>query len=502
MDKYLDLLADTSFAFGGIGVVIVTIMVALLFVLMPRELRGKVRLPALLLVAHVVLYLVHRQTSSHAIRRPIELLGLFLLLMCFGRSAFLLVFEWLFHYRLGRPASRIVADIVQVLIYVGVALVLFREMGAELGSILTTSAVLTAIIGLSLQETLGNLFAGLAIQAQRPFEVGDWIQMAGSEEGTGKVTEINWRATRLLTNEGVEVTVPNGLLAKSPIRNFTKPSPISRREVRVQGPYDIAPHCVEAALLQAAVACPGVLEQPAPSIWVTQYADSGIEYAILYFISEFASRGQIDAEVRRRVWYAMRRAAIGIPYPIREVHLRRSSESVTEALELEQSQLRLRLMKSVDFLAGLPQAALQQLAQGSRLCFYSRGEDIVRQGEPGSDLFIIKSGEAAVIVKQEQNEPVEVARLGPGAFFGEMSLVTGAPRTATVRTPNVCEVLIIGHNEFADVLEHYPEIAQRISEALASRQAELEQVQVVGEQKTPRPDSGELLNKIRRFFSL
>ena len=169
MDKYLDFLADTSFAIGGIGTVIVTVLVVLLLLLMPREARGKVRLPALLMLAYVALSLVHRHVSSPTLHRPTELAGLAVLLLCFARSAFLLVFEWFFKHRLKRQAPRIVSDIVQVLIYFSIALIIFREMGAELGSLLTTSALITAVIGLSLQETLGNLFAGLAIQAQRPF---------------------------------------------------------------------------------------------------------------------------------------------------------------------------------------------------------------------------------------------------------------------------------------------------------------------------------------------
>jgi small-conductance mechanosensitive channel/CRP-like cAMP-binding protein len=502
MDKYLDFLADTSFAFGGIGTVIVTVLVVLLLLLMPREMRGKVRFPAALMLAYVALSLVHRHLKSPALHRPTELAGLAVLLLCFARSTFLLVFEWFFKHRLKRQAPRIVSDIVQVLIYFSIALIIFREMGAELGSLLTTSALITAVIGLSLQETLGNLFAGLAIQAQRPFEVGDWIQTAGSDESPARVTEINWRATKLLTNDNDEITVPNGLLAKSLIRNFSKPSPVSRRRVQVQGPYDMPPHRVEAALVRAAVGCAGVFDQPAPKVWLTRYADSGVEYTLLYWTSDFERRGDIDAEVQRRIWYALQRAAISIPFPVREVHIQQPNESALQANELEQSRLRLRLMKSVDFLAGLQQPALDQLAQTSRLCLYASGEEIVRQGEPGSELFIIKSGQAAVLIRQDKNEPVEITRLGPNAILGEMSLVTGTPRTATVRALSVCEVLVIGHDEFANVLVHYPDIAQRISDVLASRQAELDQAQESDEQVRQTRDSNELLGMIRRFFSL
>jgi small-conductance mechanosensitive channel/CRP-like cAMP-binding protein len=503
MDRYIDLLTDTSFAFGGVGVVVVAVMVLFLALLMPRDLRGKVRLPALLLLAHICLYLIHRATKHQNFKRPLEVLGLFVLLLSFGRSALLLVFEWFFRHRLKRPVSRIVRDIAKVFVYFGIAIIVLREMGAELGSLLTTSAVLTAIVGLSLQETLGNLFAGLAIQAQRPFEVGDWIQMAGEEQGcTGRVIEINWRATKLITNDRVEIVIPNGLLAKSPMRNFTQPSPISRRTVLVQCPYDVAPHLAESALLQAAVGCADVLEEPSPFTWLTQYADSGIEYALLYFISDFEQRNTIDADVRRRIWYGLQRAGISIPFPIRDVRLQQSSDAAVQALEHDQSRQRLRLLKSVDFLDDLPESAREQLARSSRLRLYGRGEDIIRQGDEGSELFIIKSGEAIVLVRQERNDPVELARLGAGAVFGEMSLVTGERRNATIRGSTVCEVLVIGHEQFAPVLEQNPDFAQRISDALAHRKAELKQAHMAGKSSDTEQDSGELLTRIRRFFSL
>jgi small-conductance mechanosensitive channel/CRP-like cAMP-binding protein len=503
MNKYIDLLTDTSFAFGGTGVLVVAVLVLLLWLLMPRSDRAKAHLPAILLALHVGLYAAHRLAGSHPLKRALEVTGLFVLLLCLGRTTFLLVFEWLFRHRLKRPVSRIVADIVQVLIYFGVAFVIFREMGAEIGSLLTTSALLTAVIGLSLQETLGNLFAGLAIQAQRPFEVGDWIQIENAQDSsTGRVMEINWRATKLITNDQVEIIIPNGLLAKSPIRNYTKPRSVSRRTIRIQGPYEVAPHRVETALLQAAQGCEGVLDDPAPGTWVAQYTDCGIEYALLYFISDFENRAWIDANVRRRIWYSFQRAGISVPLPTGNMRVPQASDSGAQRLEEEQSRIRQRMMRTVDFLDVLPDSALEHLAHGSKLCLYSKGEDIIRQGEQGTELYLIRSGAASVLFQQNESEPMEVARLGPGGVFGEMSLVTGEVRSATVRTTSTCEVLVIGHDEFSEVLERNPDLVQRISDVLANRRAELEQVHPVSETFDKARESGMLLDKIRSFFSL
>src|SRR5690606_39397019 len=111
----------------------------------------------------------------------------------------------------------------------------------EPASLLATSALLTAVIGLSLQETLGNLFAGLAIQAERPFEVNDWIQFDEHRHRVGRVVEINWRATKVETSDRVILTVPNGVLARAPIMNFSRPTALVRRSVYVDAPFDAPP---------------------------------------------------------------------------------------------------------------------------------------------------------------------------------------------------------------------------------------------------------------------
>ena len=138
----------------------------------------------------------------------------------------------------------------------------------------------------------------------------------------------------------------------------------------------------------------------------------------------------------------------------------------------------------------------------SRLCLYDADEEIIRQGDQGSELFIIRTGEAVVLVQSGDNAPIEVARMGPGGVFGEMSLITGEGRNATVRTVSSAEVLVIGHDAFGEVLERNPELAQRVSDVLANRQAEIELAQTASQRFDKPRDSGELLDKIRNFFSL
>ena len=503
MLDFVDLLTGSAFTFGGLGAALAAVLVLAVMLVTPRGERARVRLPLVLLVLHLITALgVAQLPLSKDLRSALHVTALFLLLLCLGRCGFVLVVDWFLTRRLNRPLPRIFRDIVQVLVYFGVAFVTFRAMGAELGSLLTTSAVLTAVLGLSLQETLGNLFAGLAIQAQQPFQVGDWIEYETTEGTAGKVVEINWRATRIITADGVEIVVPNALLAKSPIRNYTQPTPISRRRVSVQGPYDVAPHLVEAALMEAARGCQGVLPDPPPSTWVCNYGDSGIDYSLVFYIDDFSLRHQVDSSLRRRIWYALQRAGISVPFPVRDVRVEQVTDERRRQRQEEQRSEIARMLQAVDFFEVLPADAIERLARSATTQAFVRGEDIIRQGEEGTELFVIRTGEAVVLVESDKAPAVEVARLGPGDFFGEMSLMTGERRNATVRAVNACELAVVGHEPFREVLAAFPDLAQRISESLESRQEAIASVRSARESLHTTAQGGVLLTKIRSFFSL
>ncbi len=506
MSQWLDLHPHRGIAtFGGFGVVLALLLIIALRVLLPKSDRQKIRAPAWLLALHLFIVgmraLVPAASSS---QKTLGVAAIFLLLACLARGGFLLVVDWFLGKRRARPLSKIFRDIIQVFVYIGVALLTLRAMGVAPGSLLTTSALLTAVIGLSLQETLGNLFAGLAIQAQHPFSVGDWVQFESDESCIGRVTEINWRATKVLTEEMVEVIVPNGTLAKAHIKNFTQPTLVSRRSAVVSGPYEAPPGKVEDALLDAIRGARGVLPDPPPRVLLKNFGDSGIDYHLQYFIDEFERRNEIDARVRSRIWYAFQRAGISIPFPIRDV---RTTDAAKVAAELQKEELREReaALHHVDFLDALPDSTLNELAVRSEVRLYSLGEDVIRQGESGDELFIVLRGEARVLVARNGREPDEVARLESGKFFGEMSLLTGEKRTATVRAGHRLELLVVGHDAFSRVLASAPELAERISGVLARRQAQLDEHEAADTEVAKEPVTHRdrvLLSRIKSLFSL
>ncbi|MEM1415055.1 MAG: mechanosensitive ion channel domain-containing protein, partial [Myxococcota bacterium] len=297
--------------YGGVGIAIAALLLlALPFVLTKPE-RKHIRVPFALFVVHIGLVVARALLQSDPdAEKPIEILEVFFLFGTITRSAYLLLLHWLVVRAMGQQVPKIVRDLLQALLWTGVFLVTLNAAGVSPSSILTTSALLTAVIGLSLQDTLGNLFAGLAIQAQAPFRVGDWIAFDDDEHHWGRVIEMSWRAVKVVTLEQVEMIVPNGAIAKSAITNFSAPTPAARRRVTVYAAADRSPDEVTETLLGALADVDGVAGRPAPDVLLRGFHERGVEYELRYFVESFGRRERVDGAVRSRVWYALQRARI------------------------------------------------------------------------------------------------------------------------------------------------------------------------------------------------
>ena len=513
--------SDTALSL--IGLVFAGLLLLLVRVLLPREDRARARIATIYLtlalgVGLVLLILPH----GSSIAKTVEFFWWFFVLASIGRSVVLLFVDVFSVRKTHRQSPRIFRDLTQAVVYVVVLMMTLRAVGVEPGSLLTTSALLTAVVGLALQDTLGNLVSGLALQVQRPFEVGDWIQFETDTRSIGQVTEVNWRATTVMTSDLVELIVPNATLAKASVRNFSRPSKVSRRSVTVQGPYEVPPHRVQEAILQALETVPGVIQDPPPWVQTHAFQDSGIEYWVWFFTDNFAAREATDGMVRDRVWYAMSRAGIGIPFQVRTVHLHQVSEDTKRREYEAELERRDNVLRAVDFLDLLSSESHRALAAAAEVRRFGPGEIIVRQGDTAAELFIIDRGEVDVEVTKKpppsassiplsvppvsskKPRQLAVARLGPGKFFGEMALLTGEPRAATVRAATECALIVIGHKAFHDTIVALPEVLAKMSRLVAERHEELEAV-AEGSRPSldPTPErSARLLSQIRQFFKL
>jgi small-conductance mechanosensitive channel/CRP-like cAMP-binding protein len=492
-----------EYASGALGIFVSVALLALVRALLPRAEHDRSRIAGIYLVLAVGFGLADWfAPTGSAIARVAAFFFWFFVLASGGRSLVLLAVDVAFGRKTHRAPPRIFRDLTQAVVYLIVLMLTLRAIGVEPSSLLTTSALLTAVVGLALQDTLGNLVSGLALQMQRPFEVGDWIQFDPEARQIGQVTEVNWRATTVMTSDLVEVIVPNAMLARAAIRNYSRPSRVSRRTVSVQGSYDASPHRVADAIQKALVGAPGLISDPAPWVQTKSFGDSGIEYTVFFFVDDFASRERTDGLVRDRVWYAMQRAKIAIPYPIRTVHVHEVSKE-TRAQEHEQElDRRDQVLRCVDFLDVLPSAAHRALAAGAEVRLFAPGEVIVTEGEASAEMFVIDRGTVAVELVRA-GRSMTVARLGAGKFFGEMALMTGEARKATVRALTECALIVIARDVFQQTIATVPGVVEKMSGLLAVRQAELEEIETSRPTLEPMQErSQRLISQIKGFFNI
>jgi small-conductance mechanosensitive channel len=489
---------------------VVVVGIALSFLLRPtvaRAQRPRLRMPALLLLAAAGIWgLLEFWSPSAGTRKLVRVIPMLLVLLAFGRLASVALFDWVLGRRLQREAPRIVRDIAEGVVAILAFLFALRAAGVEAVPLVATSAVITAVIGLSLQDTLGNLFAGLSLQAQQPFTVGEWIQLDKEGEQVGQVVEINWRATKLRTLDNTELVIPNGQLARATLVNCSRPTPALRRSVVLTIPYDFPTRMVHGVILRGVADLPGVCSEPPPSVVTRDFRDYGIQYWVRYFIEEFDRRDALDGMVRDRLWYALQRAGIPVATPHHRVLMHEWNADREQKADDRSLKTRSKAIRGLDFLRDLPDSAIEKLATDARTELYEAGEIVVRQGDKGEELFLCLRGELAVLHTPDAEGPRrEIARLRAGGIFGELSLMTGEPRTATVQAEEACELVVIGKPVFSEILSENPTFAELISGRLAARLAELQAV----DRHLPEPvrssveeQKGQLLRRVRQFFSL
>jgi small-conductance mechanosensitive channel len=380
--------------------------------------------------------------------------------------------------------------IVQDSIVIGLFAVAVTLMLQE--RVFATTAVGAVVIGFALQDTLGNLFAGLAIQIEKPFRVGHWVNVAGKD---GMVSEITWRATKIRTKTGNFVIVPNSALARDTITNYSEPIPETQIEVDIGASYDTPPNRVKTTILEAIKNEPLLAGSRQPEVLLADFAASAVTYRVRVWTRNFALDEVICDRIRSSVYYAFRRAGIVIPYPIQVEMFREDMAAAAPDPKTTE-----RLLETVQIFETLPAAERGHLAAAARDSLYAAGESIVREGDAGSSMFVVARGEMVVTVDPSAHE---VARLGPGDFFGEMSLLTGAPRTASVTAVTDVEVLEITGDAFRQFVLANPAAVERIGGAVAGRAVALEEHRVSGAAVPPgAEESNRFLARVRRFLGL
>ena len=402
----------------------------------------------------------------------------------------------LVRFRRGFEAPTLVRNIFSIIAFTALFLLIFTSIfpDADLGALFTTSAIFGVILGLALQDTLGNFFAGISVQADRPFQVGDVITV-GAQRHTGVVEEITWRAVKIRTFQNHVVLISNSTAAKEAIEVCPRTN-LNARLVFFNTLYTDSPaktiHVVREAVREA----DNVSQKITPIVRIRNLGDSGIEYEVKYWLDDYAKHNDTDALVRQRIWYAFRRAKLNFAYPTRTLLVER--KPMIGQRDGDGGAIVERLA-AVDIFAPLSAEETTMLAQAATSHVFAPGETVIRAGDPGSSMFVVHNGRVSVQVT-ESGRPRTVATLSEGAFFGEMALFTGEPRTANVVALSETEVLEIGHAAMKSVFDTNPDLVESLSHIITERRQGLTANQDLsgGDQS----ESAGILASIKRFFGL
>jgi len=364
----------------------------------------------------------------------------------------------------------------------------------NLGALFTTSAIFGVILGLALQDTLGNFFSGISLQADRPFQVGDVIAV-GAQRHTGVVEEISWRAIKIRTFTNHVVLIANSTAAKEPIEVFPRDN-LNARVVWFNTLYTDSPaktiHVVREAVREAE----NVSDKVTPVVRIRNLGDNGVDYEVKYWPEDYAKYNDTDALVRQRIWYAFRRAGLNFAYPTRTLYVERPSKAA--ARDVDGGAIAERL-SAVDLFAPLSADETGLLAQAAVRHVFAPGEMVIRAGDPGSSMFVVHNGRVQVQIN-ENGRSRSIATLNEGDFFGEMALFTGEPRTANVVALEETEVLEIGHAAMKRVFDANPDLVESLSFIIAERRQGLTSLADVA--LPVAHTSAGILSSIKRFFGL
>jgi len=409
--------------------------------------------------------------------------------------------EYYFHERCQTPVPKYLQDVAAIVAYLLAAVTTLTFIyDVRIPGLLAGSGMVAAILGLAMQDTLGNIMAGFALHLGQPFKPGDWLMV---ESRHAEVIEINWRSTRLRTTDNTYFDIPNTQLNKQVLVNLSYPDSTHAMRLSVAAEYQAPPNEVKAALLHAAGQAQGVRAQPPPRAFLAGFSDSAILYDVKFWLDDPAQFNDITDAIRTNIWYEFQRRHLKMPTQLRTVQLAKAPrEAARDAIPTD-------LLRHQPVFQCLEEDERSQLLASSKLLRFGKGERIITQNEEGDSMFILVRGAVSVYVSRS-GKSTQVASLHAGDCFGEISLLTGAPRSATVVAQTDCDILEIEKPFVAALLQQRPELSRSLSELLARRQMETEdsladsaRPLASDTERVRRRESIEgWLAKITRFFEL
>jgi small-conductance mechanosensitive channel len=395
---------------------------------------------------------------------------------------------WLRRRLTGRPPVKLLRDVVDGILYVVCTIqIVYSQLQFDVTTVVGTSAVLSLVLGFALQDTLSNLFSGISLQMEAPFKEGDFIRVQLHE---GRVTQISWRSCSIQTNRGEVVTLPNALIAKEAIKNFTRGNESVGVEIFIGATYTVPPNHFKAEAMTGLMAIDHVLKSPPPLVRLHEFSDTAVRYMIRFYLQDYGQLVSVQDEVLTHLWYRFGRTGIDMPFLQRSVGARSVS-----AMPSPQA---LDIVTSLEIFGAFAENEREELAASAKERHFGRGESVVNEGEPGETFYAIVSGTLSV---QTGRPSREVAQLGQGQAFGEMSLLTAEPRAATVRAIEDCVLLEFDRDSFRKHFAEHPERIASLAALLAERKVRLDEVSALAD-NAPKRETNRIMERLRQIFKI
>jgi small-conductance mechanosensitive channel/CRP-like cAMP-binding protein len=412
------------------------------------------------------------------------------------RAISFVLFDVIFRRRKAREAPALLRLLLSIILYAVFLLLIYRIVfEGKFGGFefVATSTVVSVIIGLALQDTLGNFFAGLSIHVEQPFHIFDAIRIG---DVTGRVEAVTWRTTTIRTNNNTTIVFPNSRVAREPLEVY-KFNNLNRRVLRVPASFSIAPQKIITLIRDTVISIPNVASERTPVVRIGDFGDSNVIYEILYWVKDYMLIHDIDAMIRQHLWYIYRRNDIEIPFPVRHVLLEQQEPAVKHDVADYG-----KLIESVEIFEPLSAQEKEAVASSAIKTVYAPGESILRRGDPGDSMFVVSRGRVEVRLRGSDGNAQQVAELGPGNFFGEMALLTGEPRNADVIAADEVGILEIKKDVLQQLLDNNADLAVALSHKIAERQARLDEYAHSMPEEEKRVHTHAILRRIQRFFGL
>jgi len=464
-------LLDLNFFLVNKLVVLLLVISFFFVVTVVRRMQGKSLSPLaptaikLSLLGLILLYFEVTLTNYPNYRLILARLQSVIVLVCLAKLAIYILVDMVLSLRRHGDVPMLLRDAIRLAVYLAAGIASLRVVfQVDLSAIVTTTTVLTAAIAFAMQTTLSNAFYGFSVQIDPLMARGSWISIP--EKGLfGEIVNVGFRYVTLRTIDNNQVLVPNTIVVQTVVTTHGSLQESAQERAAltlvIALPYELPPVQAKTILQQVLLEEPLVLHEPAPDVRLQAMADSSINYLLKFWITDPGQRNLALSELQTKVWYAVHRAGWSFPFPHRQVVTTPAKDPFPNQFDEVISGLR-----HSDLFNVLDEQEVHCFVQSAHVRAFAPGEAAVRQGEEGSSLFFVLRGEMGVEINGN-----EVAVLTRGNMFGEMSLLTGEPRQATVKARTEAILAELPKSAIADLLDKNERLMNGLSEVLERRTA-------------------------------